>query len=188
MALALWFAGFVGLIVAAAAASARGRSRPTEVAGRNVIAASAIAYVGVIAAATWIWSGGPASHGRTDRLREGASVDVTLRAIRVGLEGSITIGHGDQATVAVPGGGVDVLARIELDAAGDAVARATAPASIVGHSRLPRMRRCSLRNAAACPIATRIAFRAAPRSLSSSARATSQRARSSSAATAYAPR
>ena len=131
MALALWFIAFVGLIVAAAVASARGRSTPTEVAGRNVLGAAAIAYAAVIAAATWIWSGAPASHGRADRLHEGAAVDVTLRAVRVGLSRTVTIGHADAASVRVPGDGPDVLARIELDGAGQATARATAPASIV---------------------------------------------------------
>jgi hypothetical protein len=112
-------------------ASARGRSSPTDVAGRNVIAVAALAYAAVIAAATWVWSGAPASDGRADRLREGASVDVTMRGVRVGLAHTLTIGHAADASVHVPGAGADVLARIEVDEAGEATARATAPASIV---------------------------------------------------------
>jgi len=131
MALALWFAAFVGLIVAAAVASARGRSSPTDVAGRNVVAVAAVAYAAVIVASTWIWSGAPASEGRADRLREGASVDVTMSGVRVGLARVLTIGHAADASVHVPGAGADVLARIEVDATGEATARATAPASIV---------------------------------------------------------
>jgi hypothetical protein len=135
MALLLWFAGLVGLIVAAAVASGRGRATPNDVASRGVIATAAIAYAAVVASAVWLWGGATARDGRAERMREGVSVSVAIDGVRVALERSVVIGHGAAASVRMPGVGADELARVELDAAGVATIRAVAPEAVIAAVR-----------------------------------------------------
>ncbi|MEO8701762.1 MAG: hypothetical protein ABI867_17075 [Kofleriaceae bacterium] len=132
LALVLWFIGLVGLIVAAAVASGRGRASPNEVASRGVIATAAIAYAAVVASAMWLWGGATARDGRLDRLREGVSVSVEIESVRVPFERSLSIGHRADAGVRIPGAGADELARVELDGQGTATVRASAGAVVVG--------------------------------------------------------
>ncbi len=122
MALALWFAGLIGLIVAAAVTSGRGRANPSEVIGRGVAAIAAVAYAGLIVSAIWLWGGQDATDGRADRLREGATVSVTIEGTRIPLAGTRawTIGHGAQSqrgrsTIRLPGDGAAVIAKIEIE-------------------------------------------------------------------------
>jgi hypothetical protein len=126
MSLVLWFAGLIGLIVAAAVASSRGRAAPSEVVGRGVVGVAALVYAALVASAIWLWGGSEARDGRADRLREGATVAVTIDGVRLATPDAraqtITIGHGDASTVRVPGDGGDLL-RVELDGRGHAVAR-----------------------------------------------------------------
>ncbi|MGN6109290.1 MAG: hypothetical protein ACTHU0_29555 [Kofleriaceae bacterium] len=117
MALALWFLGLVAFVVAAAVASGRGRATPNDVVGRRVVASAALAYVALVVSAVWMWSGAPATHGRADQLRGGASVSLTLLGVRMPLAGPISIGHGPDVDVRMPGGEQGVLARIELEPA-----------------------------------------------------------------------
>jgi len=113
MALILWFAGLVALVVAAAVVSGRARATPMDVVGRGVVATSAIAYAALIVAAVWTWGGTMAAEGRATRLRDGAQVSLSIRDVRVPLAGPVAIGHGPKVTVALPGAGPDVLARVE---------------------------------------------------------------------------
>ncbi|HEU0031863.1 MAG TPA: hypothetical protein VFQ53_14615 [Kofleriaceae bacterium] len=130
----LWFAGLLGLVVAAAVASGRGRATPNDVAGRGVIATAALAYVVLVASAVWRWGGGAAREGRIERMREGASVAVEVSA-RVPLERATTIGHGAKASLHVPGTGADELAQITVDGAGVATVKASAPSAVVAAVR-----------------------------------------------------
>ncbi|MBA2538376.1 MAG: hypothetical protein H0V17_01970, partial [Deltaproteobacteria bacterium] len=126
MGVVLWFAGLIGLIVAAAVASSRGRATPSEVVGRGVVAIAA-AYAGLVVSAIWLWGGQDARDGRADRLREGATVAVTIEGVRVAIQDTphvVSIGHGIDATVRMPGDGGDEAARVEIDARGHAVVRA----------------------------------------------------------------
>jgi hypothetical protein len=111
MTAALWFAGLLGLIVAAAISSSRGRASPNEVARRSAIAVAAAAYAGLIVAAVWTWGGSIAIRARGDRLAEGAAVQVTVRGVRVPFAHPLVIGHGPAADVRVPGDGADTIAR-----------------------------------------------------------------------------
>ena len=126
MALVLWFAGLIGLLIAAGVASGRGRAAPNDVFGRSVIVAAAVAYVAVVVAAVWVWGGETAASGRAARLRDGASVSVTLRGVRVPLERSIAIGHGEAADVRVAGAGSAKLVQIEVAATAAGPRRAVA--------------------------------------------------------------
>src|SRR5262247_3057178 len=104
MTTALWFAGLLGLIVAAAISSSRGRASPNEVARRSAIAVAVAAYAGLIIAAVWTWGGSIAIRARGDRLAEGAAVQVTVRGVRVPFAHPLAIGHG-RAADATPGTG-----------------------------------------------------------------------------------
>src|SRR5689334_12748159 len=130
MSLVLWFAGLIGLLIAAGVASGRGRAAPNDVFGRSVIAAAAVAYVAIVVAAVWVWGGETAASGRAGRLRDGASVSLTLRGGRVPLERVIAIGRDAAADVRVAGAGASKL--VQIDVAGGpgprrAVARAGGP-------------------------------------------------------------
>src|SRR5262249_53073057 len=114
MGLVAWFAGFIGLIVAAAVASGRGRASPNDVVARSVIGIAGAMYAGLVIAAVGAGGGTSAATGRADRLREGASVNVTLRGLRMKLEHSIAIGRGPAADVRTPGPGDARLAELEL--------------------------------------------------------------------------
>jgi hypothetical protein len=114
MALVLWFAGLIGLVIAAGMASGRGRATPNDVFGRSVIAAAAVAYVAIVVAAVWVWGGETAATGRAARLQDGASVSLTLRAVRVPLERTLAIGRGEAADVRVAGPGAAKLVQIEV--------------------------------------------------------------------------
>jgi hypothetical protein len=118
----LWFAGLIGLVVAAAVASGRGRARGTEVIGRGVAAIAAIAYAALVVSAAWLWGGEEATDGRADRLRAGATVTVTVEGTRIPFGGAKrwTIGHAVGADIRLPGEGAATLARIELDERGTA--------------------------------------------------------------------
>src|SRR5262245_60079356 len=116
MALVLWFAGLIGLVIAAGVASGRGRATPNDVFGRSVIATAAIAYVAVVVAAVWMWGGETAAKGRAARLGDGASVNLTLRGVRVPLERTIAIGRGEGVDVRVAGAGAAKLVQIEVTA------------------------------------------------------------------------
>ncbi|HEU4730439.1 MAG TPA: hypothetical protein VFT22_21220, partial [Kofleriaceae bacterium] len=69
MAVALWFVGLIGLLVATLFASARARAAPGDVVGRGVIASAALAYVGIVIGAVWTWGGTTAATGRAAQLR-----------------------------------------------------------------------------------------------------------------------
>jgi hypothetical protein len=132
MSLVLWFAGLIGLVIAAGVASGRGRATPNDVFGRGVIAAAALAYAAIVVAAVWLWSGEPAVSGRAARLADGASVSLALRAVRVPLDRSIAIGRDAAADVRVAGVGAAKLVQIDVAAAAQgprrALVRAGAPA------------------------------------------------------------
>src|SRR5690348_3674542 len=103
MTVALWFIGLLGLVIATLVASARARATPADVVGRGVIAAAAIAYVGVVVAAVWAWGGATAAAGRATQLREGGLVHLAIDGVRLPLDGAITIGHAADATLRIPG-------------------------------------------------------------------------------------
>lgn len=113
----LWFAGLLGLVVAATVASGRGRARATEVIGRGVAAIAAIAYAALVVSAVWLWGGQDASDGRAERLRAGATVTVAIEGTRLPISGAKqwTIGHDAAVDVRLPGDGAPALARLELD-------------------------------------------------------------------------
>ncbi len=135
MALALWFAGLIGLVIATAAASGRARAAPNEVVGRGVIMVAGVAYAVLVLAAVWTWGGTMAASGRADRLRDGASVHLTLRGMRMAFDHAISIGHGRDADLRLPGAGPGRLAEIELAAATSASpnarVRAASPDAVV---------------------------------------------------------
>lgn len=83
MPLALWFAGWIGLVIAAAVASGRERATPGDIVGRRVIVAAALAYAGLVVAAIWVWGGSDAAHARAQRIAEGAQVRISLRELRI---------------------------------------------------------------------------------------------------------
>lgn len=116
MATVLWFLGLVAFVVGAALASGRGRATPNDVVGRAVILAAAAAYAALVVAAVWLWSGAPAATGRAERLREGAAVDLALRGVRMPLDRELSIGHGAEVAVRIPGAGDVVLARVGIEA------------------------------------------------------------------------
>jgi len=121
--IALWFAALIGLVIAAAVASGRGRPSPGDVASRRVIVVAAIAYAALVAGAVWLWGGAMARDARTDRLREGATVDVEIVALRVPLghgARSIVVGHAATATLRIPGDGLDVVATVVIEDDGTA--------------------------------------------------------------------
>ena len=117
MSLVSWFAGLIGLVIAAGVASGRGRAAPNDVFGRSVIVTAAIAYVAVVVAAVWVWGGETAATGRATRLRDGASVNLTLRGVRVPLERTVTIGRGGEADVRVAGAGAAKLVQVDVTGA-----------------------------------------------------------------------
>ena len=135
MSLVLWFAGLIGLMIAAGVASGRGRATPNDVSDRGIIVAAAVAYAAIIAAAVWLWSGEPAARGRAARLSDGASVSLSLRSVRVSLDRSISIGRGAAADVRVAGEGAATLVQIDVAAAAPgprrALVRAVAPEVVV---------------------------------------------------------
>lgn len=151
MALVMWFVALVGLIVAAAFASGRGRATPNEVASRRVVATAMVAYAAIIAATAWLWGGATARDGREARLREGASVTVEIESVRVSFVRTLTFGHGDTADVRVPGDGAPELVRIELDANGVATVRNSVSTIVapVGATQTPRAAATALRCATA---------------------------------------
>src|SRR6266545_7175881 len=113
MTLALWFAALLGLVVAAAIASSRGRASPNDVARRSTIAIASAAYVGLVVSAVWVWGGSIASHARADRLAEGATVHVTVRGVHIPFTRTLVLGHGATADVHVPGDGADAIAQLD---------------------------------------------------------------------------
>ena len=115
---ALWFLGFLGLLIATLFASARARAAPGDVVGRGVIAVSALAYVGIVVAATWTWGGATATAGRATQLRDGALVHLELEGVRVALASVTAIGHAEAAAIHVPGDGAEIA---RLEPAGDGV-------------------------------------------------------------------
>src|SRR5512138_2652473 len=149
MTVALWFIGLLGLVIATLVASARARALPADVVGRGVIAAAAIAYVGIVVAAVWAWGGATATAGRATQLREGALVHLAVDGVRVPLAGAIAIGHGREAAIRVPGDGGEV-ARIELLASGGAVVHGGVLAAVHGDdgAAIATMRGCAVSDAA----------------------------------------
>ena len=147
MAVVLWFLGFLGLLVATLVASARARAMPSDIVGRRVIAAAAVAYVGIVLAAVWTWGGATAAAGRSAQLQGGALVHLALDGVRLPLPpsaGAIAIGHGPDAAIRIPGdapGAIDgagagsaagVVARIEPAAGGGAVVHGGVVAAVHG--------------------------------------------------------
>jgi hypothetical protein len=142
-AVALWFVGFLGLIVATVVASARARATPSDIVGRGLIAVAALPYVAIVVAAAWAWGGAIATEGRATQLRDGALVHLTLDGVRVPMNGVIAIGHGADAELRVPGDGVEI-ARIEPAADGVVVrGRIAAMANGVDGATVATMRGCA---------------------------------------------
>jgi hypothetical protein len=129
MSIALWFTGFVGLIVAAVIASARARSLPGDVVTRGAAFAAAMTCAVLATGAIWIWGGTMATTGRADRLREGAPVRIAIHEVAVPIDHSITIGRGD-VTVQLPGDGLGELARVDVEGSSVAV-KPTAPSVVL---------------------------------------------------------
>ena len=74
MAIGLWFAALVALVVIATRVTTRARSRPDDVIGRLPFVAVAVAHAIVVVGAIWVWGGDLATAGHDAQLHRGARV------------------------------------------------------------------------------------------------------------------
>ncbi len=116
IAVAAWLAALCGLVVAAAVATARARTRPDDIVERRWFVALALVHPRRSSATrrgVWTWGGARAVDAREDRLRDGAQVALELRGIDVPLTN-----RRQRSSIAVPATSPSVPSRPDIAAAG----------------------------------------------------------------------